>query len=249
MNDYIESLFSLKNKIALVTGSSRGIGAAICNGFTLSGATTFGVGRSINPSGEFSGSYYRQCDVNDRKAFSSLCKEIYDKYSRIDILVNAAGISIPVGSDSSVVFEEIIATNLSSVYHCSQEVVEHMGLNSNGSIINITSIASAQGFPNNPGYVASKGGLRSLTKALAFDFSDKKIRVNNIAPGYIHTEMTNKSFSDKNLYEERLENMIIKRWGVPTDIVGAAIYLASDASSYVTGTDIFVDGGWSAKGI
>ena len=105
------------------------------------------------------------------------------------------------------------------------------------------------GFPNNPGYIASKGGVMALTKALAIDLSPKSIRVNNIVPGYIKTDMTHKSFKDKKMYNERLDRMIIKRWGSVKDITGAAIFLASDSSSYVTGTDVIIDGGWTAKGI
>jgi gluconate 5-dehydrogenase len=118
-----------------------------------------------------------------------------------------------------------------------------------GSIINITSIGSVQGFPGNPGYVASKGGLRMLSKSLAIDFSKDNIRVNNIAPGYILTDMTKDSQTDPVLYQERLDRMIIQRWGRTEDIVGAAIYLASNASSYVTGIDLIIDGGWTAKGL
>jgi NAD(P)-dependent dehydrogenase (short-subunit alcohol dehydrogenase family) len=101
----------------------------------------------------------------------------------------------------------------------------------------------------NPAYAASKGGVRILTKALALDYAPKKIRVNNIVPGYIHTAMTEKSYSDKTLSDERIDRMMIQRWGKTEDLIGAAIYLASGASSYVTGTDLIVDGGWTAKGL
>ena len=113
----------------------------------------------------------------------------------------------------------------------------------------ILSIGSLFFFPENPGYVASKGGLRSLTKSLALDYAKMNIRVNNIVPGYIHTEMTDKSFNDPVLNKERMNRMIIQRWGQIEDIVGAAIFLCSDSSSYVTGTDLIVDGGWSARGL
>ena len=111
------------------------------------------------------------------------------------------------------------------------------------------SIGSMQGFPDNPGYIASKGGLRMLSKSLAIDLAKDNIRVNNIVPGYISTDMTKGSRNDPVLYEERLERMIIQRWGETEDIVGAVIYLASNASSYVTGIDLVVDGGWTAKGL
>ena len=117
------------------------------------------------------------------------------------------------------------------------------------SIINITSISAHFGFSDNPAYAASKGGLSALTRALAKDWAKYGIRVNNICPGYIHTAMTEKSFNDQELYKERMDRVMIKRYGEPEDLVGAAVFLASDASSYITGSDIFVDGGWSASGI
>ena len=118
-----------------------------------------------------------------------------------------------------------------------------------GSIINITSIGALQGFPNNPSYIASKAALSQMTKGLAIDFSEYNIRVNNIAPGYIHTDMTDKSFQDNEKHQERQKRMIIQRWGTPDDIVGASIFLASKASSYITGSDIIIDGGWTSKGL
>ena len=118
-----------------------------------------------------------------------------------------------------------------------------------GSIINITSLASNFGMPNNPAYVASKGGLKYLSKAMAVDVGKHGIRVNNICPGYIRTNMTNKSYKNVSLRSARASKTILNKWGETSDLIGAAIYLASDASSYVTGTDLIVDGGWTAKGL
>jgi NAD(P)-dependent dehydrogenase (short-subunit alcohol dehydrogenase family) len=118
-----------------------------------------------------------------------------------------------------------------------------------GCIINVTSINSVLAFPDNPGYVAAKGGLRMLTKALARDLAASGIRVNNIAPGYIRTAMTEASYADPAKNAERVSHMMIPRWGEPHEVAGAAVYLASPAASYVTGIDLFVDGGWTAKGL
>ena len=117
------------------------------------------------------------------------------------------------------------------------------------SIVNLTSIASEFGFPDNPGYVASKGGVKSLTKSLAIDYAKLNIRVNCISPGYIHTNMTNESYLNPIKYNERLNRTILNKWGNVNDLVGASIFLLSDASSYITGSEILVDGGWTAKGI
>jgi gluconate 5-dehydrogenase len=122
-------------------------------------------------------------------------------------------------------------------------------MHNSGSIINITSINSIIGFPGNPGYVASKGGLRMLTKALSIDLANRGIRVNAIMLGYFRTTMTASSYADLTLRSKRLKQMVIQRYGEPKEVVGAAIFLASEASSYITGQDICIDGGWTAKGM
>ena len=118
-----------------------------------------------------------------------------------------------------------------------------------GSIINISSIGSKIGFPNNPSYLSSKGALNQLTKSLANDFAEANIRVNALLPGYIKTKMTEKSFKNENENKKRIDRMILKRWGKPKDIIGAAIFLCSESSSYVTGSEIVIDGGWTSKGL
>jgi NAD(P)-dependent dehydrogenase (short-subunit alcohol dehydrogenase family) len=262
MNSYLESLFSLEGKVALVTGASRGLGAAMSKALAGAGARTIGIGRSPKPRqstsedlavAQMNGAVidYCQCDIQEGEKFSALCANIFSEHGRIDILVNAAGITLPQahGTDSIINFERTLSINLSSVHHSCKTVADYMRKIGGGSIINVTSIGSVFGFPGNPAYVASKGGLRLLTKALAFDLASDGIRVNNIAPGYMHTDMTDASYSDPIRHAERLQRMMIKRWGMPQDLAGATIFLASNASSYVTGADLFIDGGWSAKGM
>lgn len=249
MNEYIDSLFSLKGKTAIITGGSRGIGAGISIGFLKAGANIIAISETEKTEFNELQEFYLKCDVSDSQLFKSICKKTFEIYGGVDILVNAAGISLP-SSNSFSNFERFSKTlniNLSSTYQCC-EIASDFMLNG-GSIINITSIGSIFGFPDNPGYVASKGGVRALTKALAEDFSSKKIRVNNIVPGYIKTNMTKKSFNDPSLNKQRVDRMMIKRWGNVDDITYSAIFLASNASSYMTGTDLIVDGGWSAKGL
>jgi NAD(P)-dependent dehydrogenase (short-subunit alcohol dehydrogenase family) len=118
-----------------------------------------------------------------------------------------------------------------------------------GSIINITSIGAELGFPDNPAYVAAKGALKQLTRSLALDLGSFGIRVNNIGPGYFRTDMTNGSWNDPQLKEDRTRRTILGRWGQPEDLAGAVIFLASDASRYITGQDLYMDGGWLAKGL
>jgi NAD(P)-dependent dehydrogenase (short-subunit alcohol dehydrogenase family) len=242
-------LFSLAGKVAVVTGASRGIGFALANGLAAAGASVVAIARSPQPRLPFQGSVrYLSADVSG--AVAELFAEIAAAEGGIDILVNAAGITLPNSSESSIQlanFEQTLKINLSAPFACCVAARPHM--KSGASIINVTSLNSILGYPENPGYGASKGGLRIMTKALAVDYGLSGIRVNALAPGYIYTDMTQKSFADPEQYERRRRHTCIGRWGMPEDLVGTAIFLASDASAYVTGQDIFVDGGWSAKGL
>lgn len=249
MSNYINNLFSLEGKTAIITGGSRGIGAQISKSFLKANANIICMSRSSKTEHSELQENYKQCDINDNNKFKDICQQACELYKGIDILVNAAGISLQKDDSFSKFehFSKTLEVNLISTYKCC-EIASDFMING-GSIINITSIGSILGFPGNPGYVSSKGGLRSLTKALAEDLSIKNIRVNNIAPGYIRTDMTEDSFLNSALNKQRMDRMMIKRWGSVEDIGSAAIFLASNASSYITGTDIIVDGGWTAKGI
>jgi len=249
MSSYLDSLFSLKRKTAIITGCSRGIGAEIALAFIKSGANVLGVSRSEKPDKDELIPYYKSCDITNSSHFEIVCQQTNEQFGQIDILVNVAGISISSNNNLSDYerFTKTLHVNLTSAYQCCDIASKFMV--NGGSILNITSIGSMLGFPDNPGYIASKGGLSALTRSLAVDYSSNGIRVNNIVPGYTRTDMTEASYINSQLHKERLERMLIKRWGKTEDIVGAAIFLASDAASYITGTDIIVDGGWTAKGL
>ena len=183
----------------------------------------------------------------------NLINNVRQSYTKIDILINCAGISYAVQKKNELYPEkkwlETINVNLTSAFNCSQSVIFYMIKNKSGSIINITSINAEVGFPRNPAYVASKGGLKMLGKALAKDLGRYGIRVNNIGPGYMKTEMTIKSWNDTKKRKARTSRTLVGRWGNKEEIIAPCIFLASDASSYVTGQDIYVDGGWLTNGL
>jgi NAD(P)-dependent dehydrogenase (short-subunit alcohol dehydrogenase family) len=241
------SAFSLADQNAVVTGASRGIGAAIAAGLKDAGAVVFALSRSgTAPQGVTA----IACDLSDDAAIAHAFGMIEAQRGRLDVLVNAAGISLPAQSGESELarFRTTIATDLTGVYAtilAAYPLLKTAG----GSIINVTSINSVRGFPGNPGYVAAKAGLAGLTRALAADYAADGIRVNALAPGYVATEMTAKSFADPAMHEDRRRHTMLGRWGQPADMVGAAVFLASQASAYITGQEIFVDGGWTAKGL
>ena len=143
-------------------------------------------------------------------------------------------------------WENTYQVNLKAPFELSREVARYMK-NSGGSIINITSLNSELGFPNNPAYVAMKGGLKQLTKSLAVDLGKYNIRVNNVGPGYIKTNMTKQGW--KNNRKEIEDRTILGRWGRPEELVGTIVFLLTSASSYITGQDIYVDGGYLTKGL
>lgn len=242
-------LFSLDGKVALVTGASRGIGAALADGLAGAGAHVVGVARSAAPREAFRHSVrYVAADIT--AGLETLVAEVAAEHGRIDVLVNAAGISVAAASPGQALaaFDATLDVNLRAAYAACLAVAPHMAAHG-GSIINVTSINSLVGFPGNPGYVAAKGGLRLLTKALAVDLGPGGVRVNALAPGYIHTDMTAASFADPERNAARARHTCLGRWGEVEDLVGAAIFLASDASRYMTGQDLVIDGGWTAKGL
>jgi len=257
MNENTLKLFSLKDKIAIVTGAAKGNGKTIAEGFLWAGATVYFVDilkkelKKIKKSIKNQNAKYIIADVTKKTDLEKIVNLIIEKEKRIDILVNNAGITIGEPSElySEKNWEKTYRVNLKAPFLLSQLVAKHMIRQKCGVIINITSVGAEQGFSNNPAYVAFKGGLKQLTKAMAKDWAKYNIRVNNLGPGYIKTDMTKKSWTKPELRRERSKRIMLSRWGESSDLVGPAIFLASDASKYITGGDLYVDGGWLAKGI
>lgn len=251
----MEDLFSIKNKVIIITGAGRGLGREIAIAMAEKRSFVYCIDISFPnriPDNLKKNLFEKYCDITNFTNFKSICKEIFDKYKRIDVLINNAGVTYTKKEDEPYPkgqWDKTISINLTAAFTCSQIVYEYMFKNKKGSVINITSLGAELGFPNNPAYVASKGGLKMLTKAFARDWGINGIRVNNIGPGYMRTEMTAKSYSNKKLRRLRKANIMLGRWGEPKDLIGPCIFLASDASEYITGQDIYVDGGWTANGL
>jgi len=252
-------LFSLKGRVAIVTGAARGNGKAIAEGLLGAGATVYFVDRLAPELKETVRKLKNAraemivADLSVREQLEAIAPMVFKQEERIDILVNNAGIAI--GGESSEVYSEenwdkTQLVDLKVPFLLSQQVAKCMiQKGEGGSIINITSIEAELGFPKNPAYAAAKGGLRQLTKAFANDWAKYHIRVNSIGPGKMRTLMNKVSYADPKLKKERDSRMMLDRWGEPEDLAGPAVFLASDASAYITGQDIYVDGGWLAKGL
>ena len=247
-------LFSVTDKVVIVTGASRGIGRAVAEGFVEHGARVIFVARSpqmVQRVAELPDRAFAvQCDVSEPGAAERICDEVVKRFGTIDALVNNAGITVP-GEEpySEQVWDRTLDVNLKAVFLLSHAVANVMKGQGGGSIVNIASIGALQGFPGNPSYQAAKGGLRQLSKAMARDWAEYGIRVNTICPGYILTDMTKRSYDDPTLQEQRTSRTMLGRWGQPEDLVGPCLFLASAASDYITGCDLPVDGGWTAKGL
>ncbi|MBW2058249.1 MAG: SDR family oxidoreductase [Deltaproteobacteria bacterium] len=256
---YLESLFSLEGKKAVVTGAARGNGKAIAAALLGAGAEVVLVdilGRELERTTRFFRAeglravMYR-CDVGDRTQVQELVEFLRRGPGRVDVLVNNAGVTFshPLFDYPDEFWERTYAVNLRAPFELSREIGKLMKRNRSGVIINITSLNAELAFPDNPAYVSFKGALRQLSKSLALDLGRYGIRVNSVGPGYFRTHMTRKSWGDPSLNRTIREKTALRRWGRPEDLAGITILLASDASSYITGQDIYVDGGWLAKGL
>ena len=255
---YVENLFSLNQKVAIVTGAARGNGKAIAEALLRAGAKVYLVDilkEVAEVCSEFKkANLLAEYEILDLANFNELepfIDKVYSENLRIDILVNNAGVSYSenILDYPEEMWENTYSVNLKAPFQLSKLVSRYMIKSGGGSIVNITSLNSELAFPNNPAYVASKGALKQLTKSFALDLGKFNIRCNNIGPGYMKTEMNKASWKDLNKRKARSENTVLGRWGDPKDLAGLAVFLSSDSSSYITGQDIYVDGGWLIKGI
>jgi NAD(P)-dependent dehydrogenase (short-subunit alcohol dehydrogenase family) len=246
--------FSLNGKVAIVTGSSRGIGRAIAEGLAGAGAAVVVNGRSAESVKTAVDGVPKSlgvvADVSKAADVDELIKKTTDKFGRIDILINNAGISPyfkPAETMKEAEWDEIIAANLKSVFLCCAAVGRVMIPQKSGRIINISSIAAQVALPRLLAYCAAKGAVDQITRVLAVEWAPHHILVNSISPGYIESDLTKGLQENPTRYEAITRQIPLRRLGKSQEIVGAAIYLCSDAASYVTGATLCIDGGWLAQ--
>ncbi len=239
----------------MVTGASRGIGEAIAKGFAQAGADLVLVSRNLpaleKVAKEIEGLGRKAFPISaDIGKFGDIQKAIgaaLKVFPRIDILINNAGISPVLKKAEEMTFEEweeIVSVNLTGTFFVCQGVGKVMIQQGGGRIVNMVSVGAVVAFPRQIAYCATKGGILQLTKVLAVEWTRYNIRVNAIGPAYLETELTKGMRESKVISEDLLRKTPMGRFGRPEEVVGAALYLVSDASSYVTGQTLFVDGGW-----
>lgn len=250
----ILDLFRLDNKVALVTGAASGLGAAIATGLAQAGATVavHGNRRAATETAAAIGSKAAafRADLSTSEGANELFSQVKEKFGRVDILVNNAGTIIRHAAEEFPLedWQTVLQVNLTSVFQLSQLAGRDMiARKAAGKIVNIASLLSFQGGIRVPAYAASKGGVAQLTKALANEWAAKNIQVNAIAPGYFATTNTEALQADETRNRQILERIPAGRWGQPVDLAGAALFLSSPASDYVTGTVLTVDGGWMGR--
>ena len=244
-------MFSLKNKIAIVTGASQGIGKSISGIFSIAGAHVVCLARNEDRLRELvseistngNSASYISCDVSDGNSIEDALKSVVKDYKQIDILVNNAGIT----KDSLILrmkeqnWDQVMNTNLKGAFYSTKIVLRHMMKKKYGRIINITSIVGLQGNPGQSNYAASKAGLIGFSQSIAKEVASRGITVNCIAPGWIETEMTNDIPQD--IKEDIIKNIPIGKTGAAEDIANTALFLSSKEAQYITGQTITVDGG------
>jgi 2-deoxy-D-gluconate 3-dehydrogenase len=253
-------LFDLTGRVAIVTGGNGGIGLGMARGLARAGAAVVlaarNVGKSTDAVKELEAAGARalmvKVDVRSEASCREMVQEAVDRFGRLDILVNNAGTNIRKRPEEYTVEEwhTVLDTNLTSAFMCAQAAYPHMVRAGGGKIINVGSMMSIFGAPFTAPYAASKGGMVQMTKAMATAWARDNIQVNAILPGWIDTELTRQARQQvPGLHDRVVARTPAGRWGSPDDHAGIAVFLASPASDFVTGTAIPVDGGYSVQGV
>lgn len=252
----LDPLFSVEGQVVLVSGGSRGIGRALAAGFAARGAQVVITGRdaaTLQAAAEQMSSgptsvVEMVCDVASSAQIGELVERVLDQFERIDTLVNVAGVNrrkpaLEITEDD---YDYVLDINLKGAFLLAQRVGAQMVRQGSGSQIHIASLNSDRPLTNVLPYAVSKAGIANMTRALAVEWGEAGVRVNALAPGFILTDLTRKLWSDEGMLAWGRANTPLRRMGVPEDLVGTAIFLASRASGFLTGQIIYVDGGFTA---
>ena len=252
-------MFDLKGRVAIVTGGNGGIGLGMARGLAAAGASIVVAARNADKSRQAVAELEAlgttalavSVDVTDEAAVARLVAATRERFGRLDVLVNNAGTNIrkPIHEYTLAEWHRVLDTNLTSAFLCSHAAYPLMKQARGGKVINIGSMMSIFGASFAPAYAASKGGIVQLTKSMATAWAADNIQVNAVLPGWIETDLTNAAKREvPGLNENVLHRTPAKRWGTIDDMSGVAVFLASAASDFVTGTAIAVDGGYSIQG-
>lgn len=246
--------FKLENKAGIVTGASRGLGKGIASALAQAGADLIIISRNKSELESTSEKIQKfghkvipvSANVSKKKDIERIVQIALNEFRKIDFLFNNAGITRRCPSEDYLEkdWDDVISVNLKAPFLLAQNVAKVMIEQGGGRIINISSLQAVIGGRNIPAYAASKGGISQLTKALANDWGKYNIKVNAIAPGYFLTKMTAPLCKNKKRFQEISKRIPLGRWGKPEDLGGIAVFLVSEASEYITGQTIYVDGGW-----
>ena len=250
--------FSLQGKVALVTGCKRGIGKAMAIALAEAGADIIGVSATLALTGSeveqavlATGRRFKayQCDFSDRDALYVFINQVKQDFPQIDILVNNAGTILrePAAAHPDGYWDKVIAVNQSAPFILTREIGKEMVARGYGKIVFTASLLTFQGGITVPGYAASKGAIGQMTMAFANEWAGKGVNVNAIAPGYISTDNTEALRNDPNRSASILARIPAGRWGQPKDFAGPTVFLCSDASAYMHGSIMLVDGGWMGR--
>lgn len=248
--------FSVRDHVVFISGGTRSIGYALAAGFSAAGATVVLTGRQAADAEAAAARIAAEgatvlgvgCDVADPGAVETAVGRTLDEFDRIDCLVNVAGVNLrkPAEEFSLDEFDSILGVNLRGAFYLSQVVGRHMLARGEGTQINIASLNTDRPLKNVAPYAMSKAAVGAMTRALALEWGDRGVRVNAIAPGFILTDLTRGLWSDEVMHAWGVANTPQRRLGEPRDLVGAAQFLASEASRFMTGQTLYVDGGFTA---